>query len=351
MTEMSLLFDLDKILNDFSDPMKKTVRYIYALTLLPKPKVAFHSSDADGVVSAVILRNLAPYAKMVFVPLGYQELRHPEFGSFLSGVDWQAVVDLAPFHAKTILLYCDHHQTSVHLSKKAELVLFDPNAPSASFLLAEYYQSKLSDEILKLAQLTEITDTASYTLPPPVSIPKNLELASDQEKAWLLDDLCRMLDSPEEVLSIVQDLSEHHLKIIDQPKYQERLQKLYAQRKKSFALVNEISSTEVVILVQSKEKVLTSSLVHGLFQKGVKISCVLFPGKRFTGLSFRVNSAIPDDQLDEYRVDLIADTFSGGGHPRAAGGRGNSLSETLTDLESWLKSKNLSYIIHDLREK
>ena len=350
MTEMSLLFDLDTILDDFSDIMKKTIRYVYALSLLPQKKVAFHASDADGIVSAVILKKLPPFAKMVFVPLVYQELRHPEFGSYLAGVEWQAVVDLAPFHAKFVTLYCDHHQTSSNMPKNADLILFQANAPSAASLLAEYFKDKLPPEVYFLAQLTVITDTANYTLPPPTSIPKDLTVTSEEERAWLLDDLCRTVESPEEILTLIQDLSERQLKIIDQPIYQEHLHKLYAQRKKSFDLADEIPTAEVVILIQGKKKIQTSSVVHRLFQKGVKISCVLFPGKRFTGLSFRVNSLIPDEQLTNYRVDHLADQFSGGGHPRAAGGRGNSLPETLKELEDWITRKDLIYHIHDLRE-
>jgi hypothetical protein len=346
---MALLFDLDRVLDDFSDPMKNTLRYIYALCLLPRPKVAFHASDADGIISAVILKNIPEYANMVFIPLGYQELRHPEFGSFLAGIDWQAVVDLTPFHLLPIKLYCDHHQTSSHLPKNAELVLFDVEAPSASILLEKHFQ--LSAKYAELAHLTVITDTADYSLPPPITTPINLEETSKEERAWLLDDLCRTVESPEEILALVQDLSDQQLKIIEKPEYQERLQKLYTRRKKSFAIADKIPTTDFVIIIQGKKKILTSSVINRLFQRDIKITCVLYPGKRFTGLSFRVNSIIQDKELPTYRVDHLADKFSGGGHPRAAGGRGHSLSETLNQLKDWITSKNLKYDIYDLRDK
>ncbi len=83
----------------------------------------------------------------------------------------------------------------------------------------------------------------------------------------------------------------------------------------------------------------------------MKITCVLYPGKRFTGLSFRLNSEIKEEQFERLRVDILADTFSGGGHPRAAGGRADSLSSALKRLEEWIKSKNLNYLVYDLREK
>ena len=55
---MAVLFNLESILTDFSDQMQRNLRFIYSLSLLPKPKVAFHGADADGIVSAVILKSL-----------------------------------------------------------------------------------------------------------------------------------------------------------------------------------------------------------------------------------------------------------------------------------------------------
>ncbi|MCK4847806.1 MAG: DHH family phosphoesterase [Candidatus Heimdallarchaeota archaeon] len=346
---MSLLFNLEAVLEDFSDEMKQTIRYIYALVLLPKPKVAFHASDADGIVSAVILKHITPFRKMVFIPLGYQELRHPEFGSFLSSVDWRAITDLSPFHGKRASLYCDHHVSSSKIPKNADLVIFQAGAPSASILLGEHFKSQIQPEIFHLAELTVITDTAGYTTPPPIKSPVDPVNASKEEQAWLLDDLCRTVETIEEILTLVQDLSSQQLSIITQPIYQERLQALYNLRVKSFELAKEITPADVVIVIQGKKKVLTSSLVYGLFQRQVKITCILYPGKRFTGLSFRINSIISDEILDDYRVDHLSNQFSGGGHPRAAGGRADSLPDALKKLEEWIKARNLTMNIHDLR--
>ena len=348
---MSLLFDLNLVLEDFSDAMKQTIRYIYALALLPKPKVAFHASDADGIISAVILKNISPSGKMVFIPLGYQELRHPEFGSFLASVGWRAITDLAPFHAKRASLFFDHHQSSLEMPKNADLVIYQARAPSASKLLGDHFKTKILPEIYNLAELTVITDTAGYSTPPPIKSPSDPIKATKEEQAWLLDDLCKTVHTIEEILTLVQDLSDRQLTIIDQPIYIERLQGLYNLRKKSFELAEKIPPADVVVVIQGKKRILTSSLVYGLFQKQVKITCILYPGKRFTGLSFRISSIISDSMLEEYRVDHLAGKFSGGGHPRAAGGRADSLQEALQILEEWVKEKNLSLNIYDLRQK
>ncbi|MFX0210193.1 MAG: hypothetical protein ACFFDT_29700, partial [Candidatus Hodarchaeota archaeon] len=77
-------FNLNNVLSDFSDQMQENIRYIHSLALLPKPKIAFHKSDADGIVSAVILKALGgKFNDTVFIPIEYQEIRHQKFGHFL----------------------------------------------------------------------------------------------------------------------------------------------------------------------------------------------------------------------------------------------------------------------------
>jgi oligoribonuclease NrnB/cAMP/cGMP phosphodiesterase (DHH superfamily) len=347
---MSLLFDLDAVLSDFSDQMQQNIRYIYSLSLLPKTKVGFHGDDADGIISAVIMKNLNFLKDSVFIPLGYQELRHPEFGQFLKSVDWVAISDLFPFHTKPIRLFCDHHETSKNLPKNADLVLFDQTAPSASYLLAKHFQAELPNSIRELAELTKITDTASFDSAPPLESPKNLDSASLHERARLLDDICRTVEAPDEILSLVNDLDAHQLKIAFFPQYKEKLNHLYKTRRATFEIAATMPITDVLIIIQGTTKIQTSSLIHLLFEKQIKLTCVLYPGKRFTGLSFRLNSEIKGNKFEELRVDSLASTFSGGGHPRAAGGRADSLSVALTQLEEWIKSKNLDYQICDLRK-
>ena len=350
MSKMSLLFDLDVVLSDFSDQMKQNIRYIYSLSLLPKSKVAFHGDDADGIISAVIMKNLNFLKDSVYIPLGYQELRHPEFGEFLKSVDWIAISDLFPFHTKKIRLFCDHHESSKHLPKNADLVLFDQTAPSASFLLAKHFQNELPKPIQELAELTEITDTASFQSSPPLVSPENLESASLDERARLLDDICKTVEAPEDILTLVNDLFEHQLKIAFFPLYKEKLRGLYNIRRATFEIAAKMPTTDVLIIIQGTTKIQTSSLIHFLFDKHVKLTCVLYPGKRFTGLSFRLNSDIKGNKFEELRVDSLANSFSGGGHPRAAGGRADSLSAALYELKEWIKDKNLDYRICDLRK-
>ncbi len=347
---MAVLFDLENILTEFSDEMQKNIRFIYSLSLIPKPKVSFHAADADGVISAVILKTLEEFQNAIFIPLGYQEIRHPEFGKFLQALNWAAIVDLPPFNESSIALYSDHHLTNKGLSKIAEVVLFDENAPSAASLLAKYFNKRLPDSLKLLADLTTITDTANFTIPPPTDFPPSFIEATRQEQAWLLDDLCRTPESAEEVLKLVQDFTIQEFEIFKSEVYHKRIVDLRNLRKESIKLGEDFEIKDVIVIIQGKMKILTSALVHSLFEKGAKITCVFYPGKRFTGLSFRVNSQIPEFELEQFRVDHIAGRFSGGGHPRAAGGRGTSFKSTMKEVIDWIEQKDFSYRVYDLRK-
>ena len=346
---MAIIFDLESVLLDFSDPIKNNIQFIYSLALLPNPKVAFHS-DADGIISAAILKSMDEYKNAVFIPLGYQEIHHPKLGQFLASLNWIAVVDLMPFQVKEVELYCDHHESTKNLPKKAEVVIYDEKAPSAAYLLASYFEERISEELKILADLTIITDTASFNIPPPIDDPGNFVEAPREIQAWLLDDICNTPESTEEVLTLMNEFSLQKLNIFSNEIYRQRIVILRNLRKYSVKLGEEFEIADMILIVQGKKKIVTSALVQSLFARDVKITCVFYPGKRFTGLSFRVNSRISDSELEKIRVDRIAERFSGGGHPRAAGGRGESFKSTLKELIDWIEKKELTYQLYDLRK-
>lgn len=330
--------------------MRNNIRFIYSLSLLPHPKVAFHASDADGIVSAVLLKSLEEFQHAIYIPIRYQEIHHLELAHFFQTLNWSAIVDLPPFNRSTIELYCDHHQSNKTLVKNAKLVIFDESAPSAAFLLAKHYQSRLPNSLNLLADLTTITDTADFTIASPENVPSNILEVTRQEQAWLLNDICSLPDTTEEVLTLVQDFFSLQLQVFEKEIYQNRISVLRSQRRRSIKLAEDFETADVIIIIQGKEKILKTAIVRRLFEKGVKVTCVLFPGKMFTGISLRVNSHIPSSDLAQYQVDLLAQEFSGGGHPRAAGGRGPSLSTTLTKIIKWIQERNLDYRVYDLRK-
>ncbi|UCG04496.1 MAG: hypothetical protein JSW11_11035 [Candidatus Heimdallarchaeota archaeon] len=348
---MTVLFNLESILTDSSDQMQRDLRFIYSLSLLPKPKIAFHGADADGIISAVILKTVVEFQEAIFIPLEYQEIHHSQFGTFLRALNWQAIVDLPPFNNSTINLYCDHHQSNKFLIKNAELVLFDENAPSAAYLLSNHFKDQIPHFLKLLSDLTIITDTASFTTSPPEEIPLNFCDTSRQEQAWLLNDICRTPESTEEVYSLFQAFSHQKLDIFSNEVYLQKISSLRSLRKKSTNIGDQFEIADVLVIIRGKEKIMTSALVNRLFEKGVKITCILFPGKQFTGISLRVNSQVSTADLEKYRVDNLAINFSGGGHPRAAGGRGTTLKTTRKTIITWVQEHDLTYREYDLRNQ
>lgn len=343
-------FNLEQILAEFSDDKQRDLRFIFSLSLLPKPKIAFHAADADGIVSAIIIKNLKEFQDSVFIPLQFQEIRHQKFGAYLRRLNWIAIVDLPPFNESLINLYCDHHHSNKSLAKSAGVVLFDENAPSTAYLLSKYFDNRLPDSLKQLADLTTITDTASFTIPPEEEIPANFADITRQEQAWLLEDICHTPESTEEVNTLFQDISNQGVTVFRNEVYNQRIQSLRTLRKKSFKLGEQIEHADVIIIIRGREKIMTSALVHRLFEKGVKITCVIFPGKSFTGISLRVNPQVPILELERYRVDTLAKGFSGGGHPRAAGGRGTTLQKTMKTVIKWIQEKEFSHKQYDLRK-
>ncbi|MFX0015327.1 MAG: hypothetical protein ACFFB2_09505 [Promethearchaeota archaeon] len=347
---MTALVDLESILTDFSEEMKRDLRFIHSLSLIPAPKVAFHAADADGVISASILKALKEFKTAVFIPLRYQVIHHYKFNQFLASLNWIAIVDLPPFNESNIALYIDHHFSNKSRTKNAEVVLFDEKAPSAAYLLCEYFKDRLPESLKILADLTTITDTAGFTIPPPEKYTPNFLEATRQEQAWLLDDICRTPESVQAVFTLVQDISQQGLDIFNNMVYQQKIFNLRTLRKKSREIGDRFDLAEVIIIIQGKERIMTSALVHKLFEKGVKISCFIFPGKKFTGISLRVNPNVPESELERCRVDHLAKKFSGGGHPRAAGGRGTSLQTTLIQIFKWIQEQAFTSKEYDLRK-
>ena len=346
---MTVPLNLEDILPEFSDQMQRNIRFIYSLSLLTKPKVAFHGADADGIVSAVILKTISEFQEAVFIPLEYQEIHHSKFGMFLKKLNWQAIVDLPPFNTSSISLYCDHHQSNKTLPKNAKVILFDEKAPSAAYLLSNYFQDSVPGFLKSLADLTVITDTASFTISPPDETPSNFDNISRQEQAWLLNDICRTPETTEEVISLFQDFSNQKLDIFTNKVYQQKISNLRTLRKKSISIGDQFELADVLVIIRGKEKIMTSALVNNLFEKGVKVTCILFPGKQFTGISLRVSSQVSISELEKYRVYRLAAIFSGGGHPRAAGGRGTSLKTTLKTITTWIQQHDFSFRQYDLR--
>ena len=67
--------------------------------------------------------------------------------------------------------------------------------------------------------------------------------------------------------------------------------------------------------------------------------------------AFRLSKVLSIEEIDKYRVDLLAQSMSGGGHKPASGAETETLEEALTKIKIWGKSLNFKMETVDLRKR
>lgn len=336
------MLDFDSLKKRITSERLEDYKFIYELTKLKGGRVAFHGADADGVISAVIVKAVYPEKELIFIPLGYEILELEKFGTYLSTLDWFAIVDLPPF--SECFLFCDHHQTNVDIEIKAEISLFNPKAPSAAFLLAENYKN-IHDNIIELVKLTEITDVAGYTIPAPLEISSNYSTV--QEKAWALNDVCKSLDSSKQIVELVHKLEAKGFEAIPHY-YNEYIAIHRAKRKKSIEIAQHMTISDMVILNFADDTYNRFAILHELLQRGVKVGMVSVFEKSYYSLSFRHSKTLTKEEQIKFRVDELAEKLGGGGHISASGARVINLSDKIKEIVLWGKERGLNPIIKEI---
>ena len=74
-----------------------------------------------------------------------------------------------------------------------------------------------------------------------------------------------------------------------------------------------------------------------------------YPGE--VKISLRLSRSLNPDEVEKYRVDLLANQLSGGGHKGASGAEVETLEFALEKIQQWTEKKNLSTEILNLKEK
>ncbi|MEM1585737.1 MAG: DHHA1 domain-containing protein [Candidatus Korarchaeota archaeon] len=118
-------------------------------------RVAVHSGDLDGICSAAILLLLSQSIKIDFLSVT-EAKKAPAI--------YDLVVDL-PKIGNAINI--DHHETNYEYLSKYNLLeekdLVDPNAPSATELLAKYFNLENDDHIRKITNIANLADLNEFT--------------------------------------------------------------------------------------------------------------------------------------------------------------------------------------------
>ena len=77
------MIDFDSYTEILSLKKIEDYKYLYQLTKLDGDRVAYHRADADGVVSAVIVKTVYADRNLVLIPLGYEAFELDKFGKYI----------------------------------------------------------------------------------------------------------------------------------------------------------------------------------------------------------------------------------------------------------------------------
>ena len=319
-------------------------------------KVAFHAFCTDGIVSAALLR--AVKEGDVFVPVDYWALRQRIIRSYLEQLNWHAIIDLEPFNRVPIDLYIDHHSTSMGYQYNARRVHFavGVEGASAASVLLNSGTIKIPEHMLELVKITTITDTAMYsTLPPitPVSLTEVPE--SFNERIWVLDDACRSAQNVKQILELIETLSEYGFQGIFAEKIPSRINLYRQKRKHTFKFAQNIEFADVVLLVNAQDSSVQTMISLSILNTSkVKVTASLIETPSGVNISLRRATWLDQNdplEANKIRLDLLAKTMNGGGHPYAAGCYTANLSEAIKTISNWSDKLGLTLIIIDIKKQ
>lgn len=313
-------------------------------------KVAYHFNCPDGIVSASLMKYLFSGENLEFIPIDYGLLKSKEAAEKLKNANWFAIVDLEPFNLEKLEYFFDHHISNENKEINATKYVFEAGAPSAAALIGEYFSSQLPDYLLELAKMTEITDTASYSIPPPLELEEEFTQSWDR-KIWLLEDACKTAFSVNQHRELVEILTSEGLRGVFKGNIQNRVKKLRASRKRAYDIANRIEKTDFVIIIDRPVHYNLSFIAGEAMKNGAVGAAYITEYPNDVKISFRLSKALSAEEIDKFRVDLLAQSMSGGGHKPASGAETETLEEALTKIENWVKNLNFKMEIIDLREK
>ncbi len=281
-------------------------------------KIASHSEDIDGIVSAALLLKVFPDAEVKFLT-AYQAHRTDE--------NFDVVADLfKPRNAKMVI---DHHETNLQkLIEEGRLTeddLIDPKAPSAAYLVAKKFNldDEISRELVEMANKADSGELEGSLLLLDKLIKENVrnqgylyKLAKTlsiigcnfEQDEWLSKELRRIekvvKKAYEKINEIISLLHEKGIKFV-----------IFDAREVPFYVAKDFASR----LVRTGGNVGISIYYDHLNN----LRCSIRISKEFDGI----------------KANEIASKLGGGGHEKAAGcvirNLGNALLKMLEELSKF----------------
>ncbi len=339
-----------KTVGDILNRRERYKKDVLELLDTKERKVAYHFNCPDGIVSASLIKYLFSQENLEFIPIDYGLLKSKEAAEKIKNANWFAIVDLEPFNLKKMEYFFDHHISNENKEINATKYVFEVGAPSAAALIGEYFSSQLPDYLLELAKMTEITDTASYSIPPPLELEEEFTQSWDR-KIWLLEDACKTAFSVNQHRELVEILSNEGLEGVFRENIQNRVRKLRASRKRAFDIASGIKKTDFVIIIDRPVHYNISFIAGEAMKNGAIGAAYITKYPNEVKISFRLSKALSTEEVDKFRVDLLAQSMSGGGHKPASGAETETLEEALSKIGDWGENHNFEMETVDLRGK
>ncbi|MHA1685553.1 MAG: hypothetical protein ACTSYD_04000 [Candidatus Heimdallarchaeaceae archaeon] len=334
--------------------VEKKKEYYTAISKLldsEKPKVAYHFNCTDGTIVAALANYSFDDSDILFLPLDYELINDSPLHAKLQNTTWKAVLDLAPFNLKTTELYMDHHISNVGKTINALKIFYIAGAPSTAYVYYKHYRSDLPSHLVELVKITEITDTASYTTPAPLTLNSSLEEYSWEDIIWFVEDACKTALTIDEHNELIQIFSLEGWQGLWKNNILSRIKSLRNERTISKKLVEAIEIKDFIIVVDKPEHYNMAYIAHELMKKGAKGAAYLTEFPTYVKISLRLSKNLSEQEIDRYRVDLLAKRLNGGGHKPAAGAQTRTLTEALEKIELWAKTNDFTFEIIDLRNR
>ena len=268
---------------------KRYAQEVIELLKLPGRRVAYHAFCTDGSVSAALLKKAGEGD--VFIPLDYWLINHEIFSQLLEQLEWYAIIDLMPFNKKyPVDLFVDHHVSNIPLPKLARRIHFEcgKSGPSAAWVFwnAMAKQTQLPNYLYILAEMTRITDTASYKIDAPVSLYTEKKIITEPQEVgselyheliWDLQDGCNLsVQIASTNNTLVDLLSEKGLQsLLANKEVIDRINIYRKQRAKALNFAKDIKPTSLTIIRNPNGRNIQDTIINWLLKNGAKVAIAI----------------------------------------------------------------------------
>lgn len=274
-------------------------------------------SDLDGIVCAVILKELELIDEMVFAhPKDMQDGKIP--------VTDRDITTNLPYVPGVYLAFDHHYSETLRVQSNPENLIIDPEAPSAARVVYNYYGGKMNLPQLSQDMLIAVdkSDSAQFSLEDILN-PQGWELLS-----FLMDartGLGRFKEFRISNYQLMQDLTEYFrtkplTDVLELPDVKERID-LYFQYQDKFKAqlqrVAEINQPIVVLDLREEEIIYPGNrfMIYALNPE-CNISIHIIWGVRQQNTVFAVGKSIIN-RSSPVNVGALMLRYEGGGHANA----------------------------------